>query len=159
MEEQRVTPHPCHASHLAVASTDPLSFVVSLMLVVIVLGALVIFIDSKMTGFEPKESWAEVSAGVLLITLGILAVVHYRTRSINRILASAHWRKARLEKFRTASQWTILRVAYEMNGKMTEKGVWLANSRRSRALGKLEEVTLALDPASLRRFVITNLYC
>lgn len=159
MKETKVTPYPCLASQHAVASTDPASFVASFLLVVIVGTALGIFIHSQLIGFQPEESWVEFGAGVLLITLGILAFVRYRTRLINRILASAQRKKARLEKFRTASQWTILKISYEINGKMMEKSVWLANSRRSRELEGLDEVELALDPFKPNRFVITNLYC
>lgn len=159
MEKKKVTPHSCQASQFAVASTDPASFVATYLLVVIVGTALGIFIHSQLTGFQPEESWVEFFAGILLITIGILAFVRYRTRMINRILASAQRKKARLEKFRTASQWTILKISYEMNGKMLKKGVWLANSRRSRGLEGLDEINLALDPVKLNRFVITNLYC
>lgn len=159
MEEKTPAPEPCRASLLVVASTDPPSFVLSFLLVVIVLSAVGMFIHSKVTGFQPVEPWGEVAAGVFLIAAAIGAFVRFRWRSINRVLASGRRGKARLAHFRSASQWTIIRLVYDWNGREEEKNIWLANSGRSRALEGREEVELAFDPLHPGRFVVASLYC
>lgn len=158
MAHEQADSNSGRAGYLAVASTDPVSFVAALMLLCTVAIVLTIFIHSQVTGIQPKESWTEVSVGVALIAAVFLAVIVYRTRSINRLLNVSTRQAARVERFLAVGIWVIMQLQYDWKGIQTERRLWLANSKRSRRLGRMSEVTLAMDPASPGRFVITDLF-
>jgi hypothetical protein len=146
------------ASFLAVASTDPASFIAVLMLFCTAAIVVTIFIHSQVTGIQPQESWTEVSVGVALIATVFLAAIIYRARSINRLLSHNTRQTARVDRYLAVGIWVIVQLQYEWNGIQAERRIWLANSKRSRRLDRVSEVTLAMDPASSGRIVITDLF-
>jgi hypothetical protein len=158
MEHQRDGLPPRDAGFLAVASTDPASFIASLLLFGTAAIVLAIFVHSQVTGFQPKESWTEVSIGVSLIAFVLLGFMRYRLRVINQTLSFGVRQAARVDRFLAIGIWAIVRLQYEWNGVPTESTVWFANSKRSRRLGRVSEVTLAIDPAGSGRFVIVDLF-
>jgi hypothetical protein len=150
--------HSEEASFLTVVSTDPVSFVVALMLVCTVAIVLGIYVHSQVTGIQPKESWTEILVGLALITTAFLAVITYRIRSIDRLLSNGIRQVARVDRFLAIGIWVIVQLRYERHGVESERKIWLANSRRSRWLGGVSEITLAMEPAYSSRVVITGLF-
>ena len=146
------------ASFPAVASTDPVSFVVSLMLFGAVAIVIAIYVHSLVTGIQPKESWTEVSLGVALIATAAFIVILYRVRSINRLLSEGTRLNSHVVRFLAVGMWVIIQLKYERQGVQTERKIWLANSRRSRKLGRASEVTLAIEPTNSIRLVIADLF-
>ena len=146
------------AGFLAVVSTDPLSYVVTLMLLgtaAIVIG---IYVHSLVTGIQPKESWTEVSLGVALLGTAFITVVIYRVKSINRLLSEGARLNAQVVRFLAVGMWVIVQLKYDRHGIQSERKVWLANSRRSRRLGGASEITLAIEPANSSRIAIEDLF-
>jgi hypothetical protein len=158
MVQERESSTSARASFLAVTSTDPTSFVAALLLccTVAIVGA--IFIHSQVTGIQPKESWTEVSVGVALIVTVFLGVISYRVRWFNRVLRDGTWQSARLVRFLAVGIWVIVQLEYQPSGVRTERRIWLANSKRSRRLGRLAKVTVAMDAATPERFVVIDLF-
>jgi hypothetical protein len=143
---------------MAVVSTDPVAFVATLMLfctVVIVVG---IFVHSQVTGIQPRESWTEISVGLVMITAAFLAVVTYRVKAINRLLSKGIRQVAHIDRFLAHGIWVIVQLKYERQGIQSECKIWLANSRRSRWLGGVSEITLAMESTHSSRVVITELF-
>jgi len=150
--------HSKETGFLAVVSTDPVSFVVALMLFctgAIVLG---IYAHSQVTGIQPEESWVEISLGLTLITNALLAVITYRVRVINRLLREGIRQVARVDRFLAIGIWVIVKLEYERHGVQSEREIWLANSRRSRRLRSASAITLAMEPAHSSHVVITELF-
>ena len=150
--------HSRGAGFLAVASTDPVSFIATLMLfgtAAIVIG---IYVHSSVTGIQPKESWIEVSLGVALIATAFMTVVIYRVKSINRLLYKGTQINAQVVRFLAVGMWLIVQLKYDRHGVQVERKIWLANSRRSRGLGSASEVTLAIEPANSSRIAIEDLF-
>lgn len=158
MMHERADSNSGQASFLSVATTDPVAFVAALMLFCTAAIVVTIFIHSQVTGIQPQESWTEVSVGVGLIMTVFLAVIIYRVRSINRLLSHNTRQTARVERYLAVGIWVIVQLKYEWNGIQAERRIWLANSKRSRRLGHAAEVTLAVDPSSSQRFVVTDLF-
>lgn len=158
MAKKQTVPDRRPAGCGAVVSTDPAAFVASLLLFTTLAIVVSVFVHSEVTGIQPKESWTEVAVGVWLIASALLAVITYRMRSINRRLVDGARHAARVERFLAVGMWVIVQLHYEWQGVQTERRTWLANSKRSRRLGRRTEVTLAMDPANASRFVITALF-
>ena len=143
---------------MAVTSTDPLSYIVTLMLLgtaAIVIG---IYVHSSVTGIQPKESWIEVSLGVALIATALMTVIIYRVNTINRLLSEGTPLNAQVVRFLAVGMWIIVQLKYDQHGVQVERKIWLANSRRSRRLGSASEVTLVIEPANSSRIAIRDLF-
>ncbi len=146
------------ANWFAVVSTDPISFVVALLLFCTAAIVLAIYVHSQVTGFQPKESWTEVSVGVGLIATVFLAVISYRIRSINSLLTNGIRQTVRIDRFLAVGIWVIVQIEYDRHGIQSECRLWLANSRRSRKLRDVSEITLAMERTNSSHFVITDLF-
>jgi hypothetical protein len=142
----------------SLASTDPLAFVSSMFLFVIVGAPIVIFIYSMASGWQPNESWFEVFFWVAILTGAIFLFIHYRKRKLIKIINSGLKVSAKLKKFTAASQWVTLRLSYLWRGKMISRSIWLARSKLSAYLENKDELTLAIDPFNPRKVVILDLY-
>ena len=53
--------------------------------------------------------------------------------------------------------WVIVQFKYERHGDQAARKIWLAYSSRSRRLGRVSEVMLAIEPANSSPIVIADL--
>ena len=146
------------AKSFAVVSTDPISFVVALLLFCTVAIILAIYVHSQVTGIQPRESWTEISVGVALAATAFLAVITYRIRSINSLLSNGIRQAARVDRFLAVGIWVIVQIEFDRHGVQFEYRLWLANSRRSRKLNDASQITLAMERINSSRFVIIDLF-
>ncbi len=54
--------------------------------------------------------------------------------------------------------WVIVEFKYERHGDQAARKILLANSSRSRGLGRVSAATLAIEPASSSPIVIADLF-
>ena len=158
MPKTSTPPKKHYISLYAIASTDPWAFTASMFLFIIIGTPLALFINSKVSGWQPKESWLEIVFGVSLLTIAIFLFLHYRKRKLSQILFSGHLVSAKIERYTASSQWVTVRLSYIWQGKMVNRSVWLAYSKRSSRLKNLDEVIVAIDTFNYKKVVITDLY-
>jgi hypothetical protein len=142
----------------AVSSTDPWAFVSFMFLFVIVAASFVMFIYSIASGWQPKESWVEVFLGVVILSGSIFLFLHYRKRKLIKIIKSGIKVSAKIKRYIAVSQWVTLRLSYLWQGKMVNRPIWLARSKRSSCLENKDELILAINPLNPKKVVIVDLY-
>lgn len=145
-------------SSTAVASTDPFAYVVAWLLGFVVACTGLFVIYTRVTGERPRESWSEVALGVTLIAAFLYALIRYRASRISFLLATGERSSAAIHVFRDVDQWVWMTLGYDRRGRAIERRILLASSMRTRALRGRETVTIATDPSSPRRLVVTDLY-
>lgn len=142
----------------AVATTDPMGYVVTWMLAVVVGCTAVMMVDALVTGRPSTEPWSEVVVGVGLIVAFLYALLRSRARRLTRLLEHGERVDAAVDEFRQAAQWVHLKLSFETRGRELRRSLLLPSSRRTCSLEGRGSVTLAVDAAEPRRLVVADLY-
>jgi len=142
----------------AVATTDPMGYVVAWMLAVVIGGTAVMVVDALVTRRPSTEPWSEVVAGVSLIVAVLYALLRSRAGRLTRLLEHGERVDAVVDEFRQVAQWVHLKVSFETRGRQLRRSLLLPSSRRTGSLEGRSAVTLAVDAAAPRRLVVADLY-
>lgn len=145
-------------SSMVVASTDPFAYVVAWLLGFVVACTTLLFVYTQVTGETPEQSWSETALGVTLIAAILYALIRYRASRIAFLLEAGERSPAVIESFRAVDQWVWATLVYARQGQAIQRRILLASSGRTRALGERAAVTIATDPESPKRVVVTDLY-
>lgn len=139
----------------SVVASDPMSLAASLCLTVAVVVPAIIFIHSRITGIQPKESWPQVAVITAFFVLLVYLFLRYRKERIRRIIDSGVFVRADVLRARVINTWVFIRLVYQWEGSEIGRDLMFVSSGRTRRLTEKEQVTLAVSGGQI---VILDIY-
>lgn len=105
----------------------------------------------------PKESPVEIILGVLLIAGAVFAFLRYRAHRLTSILKDGEPVAAEVLRGLAHQFFVQIRLRYAIAGRDVQAHLWLPNTRRPRALSRVQRLSLAV-PRGARGVVVRELY-